>query len=1002
MRPFSVPFIIFVIVLQAGNIALAVPLQADVMKYVSTDWGLKEGLPQSSVNNIIQSRDGYIWLATFGGLVRFNGVSFTTFNRSNTKGLRSDRMLTLYEDKSGAIWCSTEDGFSKFYNGSFKTYQIVDSIFSYAPLMIAEDARGTLWITANAKVYRFDHDSFVLVPVQSDSALARSAIQNPNGIWLAHNSKLVRTIGDSIVLVKDFSHVVQHNFEYVIEDPKVSGQVWIATSGSGVLRYDVHTGHMRQYMQAQGLPSQYLKRLYIDRSNNLMTIGFNGISIFNGERFVPLRTVHGSYDREYNEVAQDVEGNYWVGSPSRGLRRMRSAVITTIGAEDGLLEGKMLSLVRLQNGTFLFGTNCGGIYEYKNKKAVFSSINSSLINLCVWSIFEDSKKQLWIGSRMLMRFDSLRGKGVVLDSAQGFNGLDIFSITEDSKGNVWIGCLNGLYIFDGRRFRQYTKANGLVQNDVRSLYEDRNGTMWIGTSNGLHNYANGKLSFVPITLNGDTASQPLSLYVRSIYEDRDGIHWFGTYGGGILRLKDGKFSAITTQNGLADNIVSHIYECEQGYFWMGSNRGIVRVKKADLNAVADGKMNELHSYMYDTEDGLISPETNGGFQPSIATDEEGNIYFPTVAGVAVVAAPKVQENKVVPQVTIEKVLHRNSNLGKLSEITLTYDSADVEIHYASLSYVDPTKIHYRFMIDGVDAHWNDVGDRTTAYYTNIPPGEWTFRVIASNNDGVWNETGDSMKITVTPPFWRTWWFYSLVGLFFIIMGPSAYYLRVTQLKKEKDQQQMFAERLIDSQEQERRRIAAELHDGLGQQILIIKNRAELALQTVTDPEKTIEQLREISGNAVRSMNDVRTISHDLRPVYLEQFGLHDTLENLCEQIKKTSSIACSFYIDQIDGIIPKDKEINFYRIVQEGINNILKHSQATEATFMVRKSDTELTVSLWDNGKGFDMHHESFSTGLGLQGIQERAKTLGGVCNIKSHPGEGTTVTVIIPIQHHG
>jgi signal transduction histidine kinase/ligand-binding sensor domain-containing protein len=998
---FSAAFSI-VCFLQFVNISRAEMPHTHSGKYVPTDWGLKEGLPQSSVNHIIQSRDGYLWLATFGGLVRFNGESFTTFNRSNSKGLRSDRMLTLHEDRSGAIWCSTEDGFSRFRNGTFQTFQIIDSIYNYAPLMITEDGRGRVWITANAKPYRFENDSFVHVPVFDNARLVSSAIQNPGGTWLVHNNDLLRSFGDSVVLIKKFSGMVQNKFEHVVEDPTQPGLLWIATSGSGVLRYDAYSGHVRQYTPAHGLPSPYVRRLYFNRSNMVMTSGFNGISVFNGTRFVPLRTVGGVGDHEYNEVIQDAESNYWVGSPSRGVRRLRPAVITTIGDKEGLREGKMLSLVRLKNGTFLFGTNCGGIYEYTNGRAVYSAINASLVNLCVWSIFEDSKKRLWIGSRVLMRYDSLKGKGTLLKSSQGFNGEDIFAINEDSKGNIWIGCVNGLFLFDGKQYRQYTKANGLTQNDVRSLYEDAAGTMWIGTSNGLHKFENGKLTPVPITLDGDSTAEPLSSYVRAIYQDSEGTYWFGTYGGGIIRLREGKFSAITTQQGLADNIVSHIYECRQGYFWMGSNRGIVRVKKTDLNDVADGTIDRLHSYMYGTNDGMFSPETNGGFQPSIALDDEGNVYFPTVAGVAVVATEQVSENKVVPPVKIEKVLRRDRDIGLPEAIVLPYDSTDIEIHYAALSYVDPAKHQYKFMIAGVDPQWNRVGNRTTAYYTNIPAGEWTFHVLGSNNDGVWNETGASIAITILPPFWHTWWFYSLVVLCFVVAGPTVYYYRVTQLKKEKERQQMFAERLIDSQEQERRRIALELHDGLGQQILIMKNRAELALKNVTDPGATADQLREIAGAAVSSINDVRAISHGLRPVHLEQFGLTETVKNLFEQLVQTSAMEWISHVDDIDDIIPKEKQINFYRILQEGTNNILRHSSATQASIMIRRSDSEVILSIWDNGKGFDPGKKISGPGMGLSGIWERAHTLGGTNDVKTAPGEGTTIKIIIPIDHHG
>ncbi|MEW5799868.1 MAG: two-component regulator propeller domain-containing protein [Bacteroidota bacterium] len=968
--------------------------------YVSTSWSMEDGLPQSSVNDIIQSKDGYIWLATFGGLVRYNGESFTTFNRSNTKGIKSDRVLLIYEDREGAIWCSTEAGFSRFKDNAFKTFTIVDNTHTYSPLTITEDGRNVMWISANATPYRFSDSVFVEAPVLRDSSLARIAINNPNSVWIAHRKVLLRTLGDSIVLIKDFSSKLQNNIQCVVEFPERSGQLWFATTGDGVVRYA--DGTVRKYTTADGLQSNFVHYLYVDRSGNLWAEIYNGIGKLIGDRFVPLRMIQGEKENEFNTILHDREGNYWIGAPSKGLCRLRHATIGTIDNKDGLLEGKTLSLMRRKDGTFLFGTNCGGIYEWDGKRAIYSPLNAQLLNLCVWSIFEDSNMQLWIGSRILTRFDQAYNNKVVFDSVQGFNGLDIFAITEDSKKNVWIGCLNGLYVYNGKGFRQYTKEDGLISVDVRTLYEDKSGTMWIGTTDGLFKFDHEKIVPVPLTLLKGTNDEAISSYIRAIHQDETGTMWFGTYGGGILRLKEGRFSAITTNDGLFDNIVSHIIEDDQGYFWMGSNRGISRVNREELNNFFDGARQNIRATSFTTQDGMKSPETNGGFQPSVASDGKGKLFFPTVDGVAVVDTRNIVSNDIVPPVKIEQVVAGTRIMDTPTEIVLPYDSADFEIHYSTLSYVDRTKIQYKYILEGLNESWTEAGTRSRAYFTNIPPGTWTFRVIAANNDGVWNMTGASIQITITPPFWKTWWFYTFVGLFFVVAGPSVYYIRVTQLKNEKMKQQIFSERLINSQEQERRRIAMELHDGLGQQILIMKNRAELALNQVIDPVKTAEQLREIAQSAVSSINDIRSISHGLRPVHLEQFGLTETIKYLCEQLKQSSTIEWVCHIDDIDGIIPREKEINFYRILQEGANNILRYSSASQASVMIRRSDSEVTASVWDNGKGFDPEQKMESVGLGLSGIVERVNTLGGTCEITSQPNQGTSIMIILPVRHNG
>lgn len=963
-------------------------------KYVTHQWTMDDGLPQSSVNDIIQTRDGYLWLATFGGLTRFNGESFTVFNRSNTKGLTSDRVLNLYEDRSGAIWCSTESGLVRFINGEFRSFPILNDHNNYSPLMIKEDERGALWISVYGKPYRFYDSLFRPAPVLTDAGLVQRAIQDRRGVWLAHQRELLRTLGDSAVLVKDFSADLKSTIQAVEEYPRNSGRLWLASTGEGILRYE--NGILRRYTTEHGLPSMYMYSLYIDHVDKLWAMGFNGVSSLVGDRFVPIRTIEGDADTEMNTLIQDVEGSYWGGAPSKGLYRLRPAIITMIDEMVGLREGKMLSLLHRKDGTYLLGTNCGGIYEWNGTRSFYSVLNAQLPNLCVWSIFEDSRNNLWIGSRQLTRFDQQYNKRIIFNSAQGFDGEDIFAITEDSRGNIWIGCLNGLFKFDGRTFRKYHKTEGLTGTDVRALFEDSSGTIWIGTSGGLFTWRNDTIAEVPLTLKNGKIDV-LSTYIRAIHQDKSGTMWFGSYGGGILRLHHGELSAITTNEGMYDNIISHIVEDEMGYFWMGCNRGLARVSKEELNRVADGLQIAVHPSVFGTSEGMNSPETNGGFQPSIARDSSGRLYVPTVNGVVVVSTRQVTKNILPPPVVIERITSERGTSISGSDISISYDNASLQVEYSALSFVNPKRVLFRYRLIGYDKDWIDAGNRRTAYYTNIPPGTHTFQVIASNNDGVWNTVGASIPITVLPPFWMTWWFKLLAVLFFLSFGPSVYYIRVTQLQKEKKLQQHFAEQLIQSQEQERRRIAADLHDGLGQQILIIKNRVEIALKSIGDPVETASQLREIAVSTQSSLNDVRAISHGLRPVHLEQFGLRETLLHLCEQVGQTSSLECVHHIDEIDGLIPAEQEINFYRIIQEGINNIMKHSGATQASFMIRRSDPVITASLWDNGKGFEA--ENISEGLGLTGIRERSKILGGTCEIKSFPGEGTTVLITIPIQ---
>jgi signal transduction histidine kinase len=368
----------------------------------------------------------------------------------------------------------------------------------------------------------------------------------------------------------------------------------------------------------------------------------------------------------------------------------------------------------------------------------------------------------------------------------------------------------------------------------------------------------------------------------------------------------------------------------------------------------------------------------------------------------VVSTRDVKNNDVIPPVYIEQLRNFNETLPLDDVVTLDYDQSFMEISYTAISFTNPKKIEFKYRMLGFDDSWIEVGNRRSAIYTKIPPGEYTFQVSASNSDGIWNEKGASVKVSVIPPFWQTIWFLSILLLCFLAIGPTIYYFRIRHLKTENERQKKFAEQLIESQENERRRIASELHDGLGQQILVIKNRVELAKLNITNNLEMIDQLSEIQHSADRSIEDVRNISHNLRPVLLEKFGLTDAVLNFCDQLEKSTNLEWSYHVDDIDDVFPKNKEINFYRILQEGANNILKHAESKHPSIIVKRANNRINVTIYDDGKGYEAFLVSKTgTGLGLIGIKERVETLGGQLAVVSKKGEGTTIKIQIPINKY-
>jgi signal transduction histidine kinase len=431
---------------------------------------------------------------------------------------------------------------------------------------------------------------------------------------------------------------------------------------------------------------------------------------------------------------------------------------------------------------------------------------------------------------------------------------------------------------------------------------------------------------------------------------------------------------------------------------MSCNRGIYRASRKELNELAEGRIKTITCIAYGVADGMKSNETNGGSQPAGWKDREGKLWFPTLKGVVSIDPNNL--NKLPPPVVIEQVLVDKMAVTPHQMITIQPGQSDLEIHYAGLSLTAPEKVRFKYKLEGYDRDWVDAKDRRVAYYTQVAPGAYTFRVMAANNDGVWSTRDATIRLTVVPPFWRTWWFIFFSAVALAAVAFVLYRRRVGKLERARVAQEAFSRQLIESQETERKRIAAELHDSLGQELLIIKNRAALGLKMLGDTSKTREQMEQIAGTASQAITEVRQIAYNLRPYHLDEIGLSQSLEELIERVADACPIRFRSEIENIDELLPKEAAINLYRIVQEGLNNIVKHSQASEARLTVKRSSRDLEVLIEDNGKGLSVANETNrSGGFGLTGLSERARIIGATLSISSLPDKGTTVKLNIRAQ---
>jgi signal transduction histidine kinase/ligand-binding sensor domain-containing protein len=964
------------------------PAPASV-RYLHTVWTSDDGLPQNSVTSIIQTRDGYLWLGTFGGLVRFDGVKFTVFNTGNAPGLKGNRIRWVYEDRAGGLWIALEyGGLAHYDRGRFYTYTESEGLPDAWIELVQEDAQGRLLLSTLRGIFRFSEGRFYPVPlppgVPSEATLYHIEKQS-GGLWF--NISASRSWSPAFFRFHAGTLTTWPINVVFLHETK-DGSIWAQIAQQGLDRFKDGAWANQPIKDelSPDKPSEYY--MFAGRDDSICLLTQNQLTRVRDGQIISRHGVGRLPD--IRSAFEDREGNFWFGGNTSGLHRYKAAQLTAYTAENGLADDGFVPITGDGQG----GLWLGGSQLYHYRAGQFTTHPLKVVDR-LWSLNQDPDGSIWAGQGELTYFKN----GDLTIVHTGLLGTSALALYRDRAGNLWAGQTNqydknagGLARFKDGVWNNYTTKQGLVHNDVRFITEDRTGALWIGTTGGMSRLQDGKFT------NYTTAQGLSHDYVREIYEDVDGTLWIGTYGGGLNRFRDGRFTPITTKDGLYDNVVSRILEDDRGNFWMSCNRGIYRASRRELNDFADGKIKTVNCISYGVSDGMKVSECNGGGQPAGWKTEDGLLWFPTIKGVVAVDPRKFNDQP--PPLQIEQVLINQRPADLWQPVAAPPGKGELEIHYTALSLTAPEKARFKYRLEGYDQDWVEAGARRVAYYTNLWPGNYNFRVIACNNDGVWNEAGAVFRFSLRPYFYQTRWFYALVGLVAIGLTYLAYRRRLSVLRRAHAAQQDFSSQLIASQEGERQRIAAELHDGLGQRLIVVKNLALLTLQRPGVEEIARQQVEELSTEVTHAIHEVREIAHNLRPHQLDELGLTKALESLLRKTARASAINFVTEIDPIDGLFSPEAEINLYRIVQESLNNIIKHSDATSARIEIRCEPTAVRLTIADNGRGLgNGNGEPGERGFGLIGIAERARMLGGKQTIHSAPGAGTTIHLDIVLQ---
>lgn len=750
-------------------------------------WKSDQGLPQNSVNAILQTHDGYLWFGTQEGLVKFNGVDFQVFDKRNTPELRSNYVWTLYEDRHNSLWVGTNGGgVSRLSNGDWTTFTTQQGLASDVVQALLEDVQGSMWIGTAGGLCRLIHrdstgHSDVFTTYRRDQDSLKSGVfgilQDHNGImWVNIQNQLCIFNDGEFIQRPPTASVIDSNISTIKEDR--NGDLWIGSNGMGGV-WRLRKGTWKHFGSKEGMSKSVILSMLPDK-DGCIWIGTSGDGLyrFSKGKFEHLTVQQGLSDGFVRSLYEDREGSLWIGTYRGGVNRMKDGTFTAYTHSEGLSNDFVLSVSGDKKNNIWIGTYGGGLSLLsKNKITSFTKRNGMAGNV-ITSLCCDKNNDVWIGTfgggLSLYRNGRFRN---FKSHAKGRNSF-IISLFSDRRGRLWIGTEGGgLEMYQNDEFTTYTTQEGLSNNIVTSMCGSADGSMWIGTAGGLNRFRDGALTSYH---KSDGLS---SEYVLSVFEDDEQTLWIGTDGGGLNRFKNGKFDVYTTKEGLFDDVAFAILDDDNGFLWMSSNKGVYRVSKRQLNQLADGSAIAISCNSYGKSDGMGSSECNGRRQPSAWKGKDGMMWFATINGVSFVDPHNLKLNGLAPPIVIEKI--------KIDDLPAKFDEgidinpgADrIEVHYAGLSFVAPAKMRFKYRLEGYDKDWIDAQSRRVAYYNRLSPGSYTFEVLGSNNDGVWNSSGASLRVSIEPYFYQTYLFYGACSLLAIALVIGGYRIRVAQIQR---------------------------------------------------------------------------------------------------------------------------------------------------------------------------------------------------------------------------
>ncbi|HXS68976.1 MAG TPA: two-component regulator propeller domain-containing protein, partial [Candidatus Polarisedimenticolia bacterium] len=955
--------------------------------FVVDVWSAANGLPDDSVLSLVQTRDGYLWVGTLHGLVRFDGMRFTPFDETGSLGLASSRIVHLFEDSRSNLWVGTESSGIVLAkkNGQIEHFPFGQGMPGGYLSSATEDQNGTIWMRLlNGMIARYSSNK-----VETVSGPFKAVIAEKNGpLWLATDSELFPILapaGSAAMIVQQQLQVPVQNCQFLLAG-KTEGYWRFA--GGRVQKWKIN--QLQRDLGPYPWGSTPITAACEDDHGNLI-VGTYGDGVYwfdaNGKfTHILNELTHGSV----LSLAFDSEGNLWVGTNGRGLNRVKRRAFSVLPVSKDLV---VQSVSPEKNGGLWIAYNGNRVDHWSNGVSEqFSLVQDPRIAVGAYAksvlAAKDGRVFAGVSSIPGQRLFEWDGKkfapaSVEIDS-------DISAIYQDRAGRIWIGTQAGLFLLEGHDLKQFKE--GLPSLDVSAIADDADGNLWIGTSGGLACLRDGK--FTSFHKKDGLPSEEIS----SLLVDADGVLWIGTRGSGLARFFKNQWTHYTTAQGLAGNSIGYLAEDNETNLWLGSNTGLMRVAKKSLNDFANGTAHDINCRVYLENDGLPTRECTEGSQPAACATANGTFWFPTTHGLVYVNPATLKQNLREPRVVIESVWvedqRQNTNRldNSVSEVVVPPGKGHLDIYYASLNLgaADRSRFRYRLK-EGDDTPWTDdkSGNRV-AGYEKLPPGTYQFEVTACNEDGVWNYSHPAeLTIVMQPALWQKAWFRASIAAALIAAIAGLVYYFSTQ----KLQRQVAILRQQEALEQERARIARDLHDQLGANLTQMALLAEMAETDKNIPAEVEDHARQITQTARETTKALDEIVWAVNPS-------NDTLEGLVNYSGKYAqeyfALAHLRYRVDIPSSLPEvtlppEVRHNIFLAFKESVNNVVKHAQATEVHMRLKLEQQNVVIEIEDNGRG--PGGAAQKTGRnGLRNMRKRMEDVGGNFSIGPAPEQGTIV----------